>query len=243
MVVAALLEDYKSRWQELLNFEAEINRWFTLYVTAVIAVIGWFMGNASFTSVQPFLKNHDGLNSILVLILAMLNAVYILALAFNGYRIQQIGQYLYSHVGTRITAVSGEPFNVWEEWRRHYTSDPNAYGPEVIRKFYFASLSLIPVLVSVLLIGIYWYFEGRTQAILSGHNLLSYAVMVITIAIAFTAVSTAAQNVQWQRLIERRFREEAALGIKRSFDEQPPNSDSVPQSVAALPPSAQNVKP
>ena len=39
LAVTVQLEDFKARWQELLNFENEVSRWSTLYVTAVIAVI------------------------------------------------------------------------------------------------------------------------------------------------------------------------------------------------------------
>jgi hypothetical protein len=215
--VAALLEDFRSRWQELLNFESEVSRWFTLYVTAVIAVIGWFMGNTSFEGdVQRLLKGHDGLNSLLVLALALLNAVYVLALAFNGYRIQQIGQYLYGHVGVRVTELTKERFNVWEEWRRHSQDDPRVYGPERIRKVYFIAVGAIPILVSILLIGIYWWFEGWTQSLLSGHNLFSYIVVLTTAANAYVSYSTTAQNAQWQTLIDERFAKEHALRIKRT---------------------------
>jgi hypothetical protein len=214
--VNALLEDFKARWQELLNFESEVSRWFTLYVTAVIAVIGWVMGNTNFTAVQPLFKGHDGLNTVLVLVLALLNAVYVLALAFNGYRIQQIGQYLYSHVGSRLTKLTDEPFNVWEDWRRFLVSQPGAYGPERIRKVYFLAVGAVPVLVSLLIIGIYWWFEGSTQSWRSGHNLFAYSVLLTTCANGYVAYSTTAQNAQWQLLIAARLSQEKEWGITRA---------------------------
>jgi hypothetical protein len=213
--VSTLLEDFKGRWQELLNFESEVSRWFTLYLTATIAVFGWVMGNKDFTSVQALLKEHDGLNAVLVLSLALLNAVFVLALAFDGYRIQQIGQYLYSHVGLRLTKLTGEPFNIWEDWRRFLISKSGRYGPEWVRVVYYACLGAVPVAVSFLIIGVYWKFEGKTQSWTSGHNLYAYAVTIITCFIAYASISTARQNAQWEKLIFRRLEQEEALGIMR----------------------------
>lgn len=39
LAVSLYVEDFKARWQELLNFENENNRWITLYVTALLLVI------------------------------------------------------------------------------------------------------------------------------------------------------------------------------------------------------------
>src|SRR4051812_27934118 len=101
------------------------------------------MANIPPSGVQVLLKQHDGLNTIFVLTLALLNPVYILAPAFNGYRIQQIGQYLYSHVGVRVSILTGEPFNVWEDWRRMLVKTPGAYGPEWIRRIYYVAIALV----------------------------------------------------------------------------------------------------
>jgi hypothetical protein len=43
--VDALLHDFDGRWDELLKFEEEVSRWFTLYVTGVIVVVGWLMSD------------------------------------------------------------------------------------------------------------------------------------------------------------------------------------------------------
>jgi hypothetical protein len=101
---------------------------------------------------------------------------------------------------------------------------PEAYGPERIRRFYFVAVGAVPVLVSLLIIGIYWWFEGSTQSWRSGHNLFSYGVFLVTCANGYVAYSTTAQNAQWQKLIVARLREETARGIVRephAFDEPP----------------------
>jgi uncharacterized membrane protein len=231
----ALLEDFKGRWQELLNFESEVSRWFTLYLTAAIGIFGWVMGNRDFTSIQLLLKEHDGLNAILVISLALLNGVYVLILAFNGYRIQQIGQYLYSYVGLRLTKLTNEPFNVWEDWRRFLVSQPGAYGPEWIRKVYFTFVGLVPFAVSCLILGVYWWAEGATQSPFSGHNVYSYVVAAINVALLIVALWTTAQNRQWDRMIKKRIAEERALRIFRepyAFEESPEPLLATPSGVA-----------
>ncbi len=37
-----LLEDFKARWQELLNIESEINTWTITYLTALFLTVAWY---------------------------------------------------------------------------------------------------------------------------------------------------------------------------------------------------------
>jgi hypothetical protein len=46
LAVSLYVEDFKARWQELLNFENENSRWITLYVTALLLVISWILSNS-----------------------------------------------------------------------------------------------------------------------------------------------------------------------------------------------------
>jgi hypothetical protein len=78
-LVTSLLEDFKARWQELLNFENENNRWLTLYLTAIILSISWILDNSGelgkYKSIAEIFK---GDNSYLLLFLAVINTIYTL---------------------------------------------------------------------------------------------------------------------------------------------------------------------
>lgn len=44
--VASLVEDAKMRWQELVTLENELNRWRSLYLSAIVAVLAWWAQRA-----------------------------------------------------------------------------------------------------------------------------------------------------------------------------------------------------
>jgi magnesium-transporting ATPase (P-type) len=104
------LEDFKARWQELLNFESENNRWTTLYVTALLLVISWILNNGGKYGGLKGLY-HDGDNAYFILAIAIVNALYTFAMAFKGYQIQQIAQYQYDYLGGKMFELIQAPFN------------------------------------------------------------------------------------------------------------------------------------
>jgi hypothetical protein len=114
----ALLEDLKARWQELLNFEAENNRWSTIYVTAIIAVAGWFVNSPKSGDIAGLINT--GANAYLLLLLAFVNNLYTLSIAMKGYQIQQLGLYLYTEVRPKLNALTYGDSGTWERWRREH---------------------------------------------------------------------------------------------------------------------------
>jgi hypothetical protein len=152
--VSALLEDFKARWQELLNFESEVGTWSTLYYTAFLLTIGWVLGKKR-REVDDLFKVHAGITPFLVLSVALINAVYILAIAFKSYRIHQNALYLNEVIGKRITQLIGQPFNTWDQWRHEHIS----YTGSGIYYSYYFLLSVLPLLVSGLILGSYWHYE------------------------------------------------------------------------------------
>jgi hypothetical protein len=154
VAVSALLEDFRARWQELLNYESEVSTWSTLYYTAFLLTIGWILGRKR-DEVDSLFRTHTGITPFLVLSIALINAVYILAIAFKGYRIQQNALYLYDVVGKRITRITGEPFNTWDDWRRDHLSRT---GTGTYYSYYLL-VSVLPFLVSGLILGAYRHYE------------------------------------------------------------------------------------
>jgi hypothetical protein len=159
--------------------------------------------------------------------LPLLNAAYILALAFKGYQIQQIGLYLYGDISIRITALTGGAFNTWEEWRRTQRREHARYvGPELVRILYFAIISAIPVSVSGALLYVYWHFIGATQALSSGDNIYCYFIVMVTITAAAASAMTTQQNGQWSQLIEARQELERRIDLTRRVS--PISNDAPP---------------
>jgi hypothetical protein len=202
LAVNLYVEDFKARWQELLNFENENNRWITLYVTALLLVISWVLNNSARYSGLDGLYAY-GDNAYFVMSIAIVNAVYTFAMAFKGYQIQQIAQYQYKFLAGRIFELTGVPFNEWERFRREEFS--NKRGPELIRKFYYAVISSLPTIVSYTILGLYVFYQWGVQAsqnhLRSGRNWFAVgAFLLVTLSLIFSWMS-AQLNQKWDVLL------------------------------------------
>src|SRR5438128_7076123 len=75
LAVTLYVEDFKARWQELLNFENENNRWVTLYVTALLLVISWMLSNGGkYNGLAGLYGEND--NAYFIMSIAVINALY-----------------------------------------------------------------------------------------------------------------------------------------------------------------------
>lgn len=203
LAVTLYVEDFKARWQELLNFENENNRWITLYVTALLLVISWILSNGE--------KYHglnglygDGDNAYFIMSIAVINALYTFAMAFKGYQIQQIAQYQYDFLGQRIRETVSVPFNEWERYRRECFASKR--GPEPIRAIYYVLIGSLPTIVSYAILGLYVLYEWRTQA--ARHGWISarnwfcvVAVFLVTLSLRYS-YATSKLNRKWDQILE-----------------------------------------
>lgn len=203
LVVTALLEDFKARWQELLNFENENSRWQTLYVTALILVVAWILSNSGESSKYKNIADiFKGDNSFLLLSLALINAIYTLAMAYKGYQIQEIAQYLYKDIGNIVSNKTLVKFNSWERWRRDETGKP-----VFIRSFYYSVIGILPTAVSVTILILYFYyayfeyeyFKEPNQA-RNKLNLFAYFVSIFVAISLLAALWTTKMNGVWTRI-------------------------------------------
>ena len=202
--IGLYVEDFKARWQELLNFENENNRWTTLYVTALLLVIGWILNNSSkYGSLRNLYAESD--NAYFIMSIAVVNALYTLAMAFKGYQIQQIAQYQYEFLGERIWKISHTPFNEWERYRREIFSTRR--GPEPLRVAYFFLISSLPTIVSYTIIILYWGFEWQRQAEFHGwqssRNWFSVAAFLLVNVTLMLSVFTAKLNKRWIAILKQ----------------------------------------
>jgi hypothetical protein len=199
LAVSLHVEDFKARWQELLNFENENNRWTTLYVTALLIVIGWILNNSEkYNGLRGLYEHND--NAYFVLSIAVINALYTFSMAFKGYQIHQIAQYLYEHLGGEIWDLTTVSFNEWERYRRDKFS-PNM-GPEPIRRIYYSLIGSLPTVVSYVIIMLYWIYEFKSQfqhnGLISPRNWYSILVFSVVTSSLFFAYKTSSLNARWK---------------------------------------------
>lgn len=204
LAVSVYLEDFKARWQELMNFENENNRWITLYVTALLLVISWILSNISKYNGLKGLYG-EGDNAYFIMSIAIINALYTFSMAFKGYQIQQIAQYQYDFIAGKIWDAAQVPFNEWERYRREVFSKKR--GPEPIRTIYYLLIGSLPTIVSYTILGLYWFYEWEVQA--SRNHWASWrnwffvgALTAVTFSLIFSA-ATSALNKKWVKLLSR----------------------------------------
>lgn len=203
--IGLYVEDFKARWQELLNFENENNRWTTLYVTALLLVIGWILNNASkYGNLKNLYAESD--NAYFIIGIAVVNALYTFAMAFKGYQIQQIALYQYRFLGGQIWGLSRTPFNEWERYRREKFGTDGK--PERIRIAYFVLISSLPIIVSYTIIILYWVFEWQRQAQLHGwtrsfRNWFSVVAFLFVTYSLVLSLSTSKLNKRWIRTLQK----------------------------------------
>lgn len=204
LAVSLYVEDFKARWQELLNFENENNRWITLYVTALLLVISWILSNSGkYSGLKGLYAEGD--NAYFIMSIAIINALYTFAMAFKGYQIQQIAQYQYEFLAGKIWDKTQVPFNEWERYRRQAFAKER--GPEPIRTIYYVFIGSLPTIVSYTIIILYWSYEWGVQAGRNGwaswRNWFSVgAFAFVTFSLIFSLL-TSRLNQRWDEILEK----------------------------------------
>lgn len=202
LVVSLYVEDFKARWQELLNFENENNRWITLYVTALLLVISWILNNSGkYNGIKGLYTEGD--NAYFIMAIAIINALYTFSMAIKGYQIQQIAQYQYEFLAGKIWDSLHVPFNDWERYRREAFAKKR--GPEPIRSIYYVLIGSLPTIVSYTIIVLYWYFDWERQAGYhqwgSLRNWFSVgAFIIVTCSLIFSGL-TSRLNGRWKQIL------------------------------------------
>jgi hypothetical protein len=202
IVIQTLIEDFKARWQELLNFENENNRWSTLYVSAIVLVVSWILNHNEDNnkSLQQLYQHKE--NSYFVIFLAFINASYTLAMALKGYQIQQIALYLYSEIGKKISSTTGYRFNSWEKWRREFFQSQKRKGsPELVRVLYYSIISTLPTIVSFIILWLYWKWEWASHSWYGFRNISFYLVSMLVGLSLYAALSTTSINSTWKKVL------------------------------------------
>lgn len=221
LAVNLYIEDFKARWQELLNFENENNRWITLYVTALLLVISWVLNNSGkYMGLEGLYSYSD--NAYFIMSIAIVNAVYTFAMAFKGYQIQQIALYQYKFLAGGIYDLTGVQFNEWERFRREEFASKR--GPEPVRTFYYGVISSLPTIVSYTILGLYLYYQWGEQAARnhwrSGRNWFAVgAILLVTFSLVFSWL-TARLNQKWDGVLSETEKQRSRRSLPDSPDER-----------------------
>jgi hypothetical protein len=195
LLVLALSEDFKARWQELLNFENENSRWQTLYVTALLLVISWVLTN---TGPEGRYRNIADIftaeNWFFLLSLALINAVYTLAMAYKGFQIQEIAQYLFAHIGRAMSAKIRFEFDGWERWRRDEKGQPT-----IIRNVYYLIVGILPTSVSATILALFCNYQYQSAP--SGLVIYFYICSGFVLTTLLLALWTTRMNGRWRPIL------------------------------------------
>ena len=218
LIIAVLLEDFKARWQELLNLASENNRWQTLYVTALMLVIGWIINiSKDYESIEAIFDK--GNNSIFILVLAGINAIYTLAIAYRGYNIQEIGLYLYTNTAKKINERIGNKntateilsevediFNSWERWRRSTDGTP-----KWIRFLFYPVVSILPLLVSFTILYLYWFYKFDEVKLTCfdvkcydiPNHFFIFTLFFVILCLISSALSSVLMTYEWTKVMDK----------------------------------------
>ena len=175
-----LLEEFKARWQELLQINEQVSTWMTLYATAVLVSIGWIVAHRNENDLSALLKNNVSRSAILFV--PVLSGVFFLAISLRGYEIHQTAQYIDEVLAPRISALTHLPFNDWDSWRRmHYVSG-------TAHKTAYILMNFIPAIVSIGGLIVYAIFVKPWREKISLHSVSFYLVALLTSLSVFTAI-------------------------------------------------------
>ena len=240
--VTSLLEEYKARWQHLLNLDNEVNKWSASYVIALVLGISWILNSDKIKGLDDLFSTRNYDNSYFVLSLAVVNAAYMLSLAFKGYQIQQICYYLHTVVGEDVIRITGVSFNTWEVWRRSAVfCSPRRIGKsEWRRSVYYPIVTLMPFAVSFSILYMYVRFAGKYLTWLDFHNLYFYVVVAINLLAGFIALSTSKFNKTWEILTKMTLNKSRLIANREN--EMPPQLQSSSVPISSLLSEGNNVK-
>jgi hypothetical protein len=201
--VLVLSEEYKIRWQQVLDLDGEINRWTASYVIALVVGISWIMGSDRIGEIQQIYSGRNYDNCYFVLSLALINAAYSLSLTFKGYQIQQLRLYLYREVCTPLTRLAHTKSKLWETWHRTEFSKGREGKPEWRRSLYYLIITLLPFAVSASILGTYVYHAGIGLKLWDLRNIFFYIVIFINMAALLLSISTLGFNKLWEEEVKK----------------------------------------
>lgn len=137
--LAAFRKDFQDK-------EGEINKYISIYLSALAVVTGWIIGPQS-KSALTLIVGNNAYNISLLFAVVFINVVFSGFLAYKGLIIHDVTQFV------AYAAPVNDGYLAWEGWRRSKYSATTR-----VRKMYAGMISAIPVLVSIALMVLLAYF-------------------------------------------------------------------------------------
>lgn len=194
--ITVLTEEFKTRWQQIVEWDDQVDKWTASYAIALTVGVSWILGSDRITRLDQFFTERNNDNSYFLLSLALVNAAYILYMTFKGYQIQQLRLYLYSNVCKSLNEIIKRESNSWETWHRRKGKS------EWRRVLYYPVMTISPFAVSVFILWFYLHYVGVHIAWSDPHNIYFYFVIIIQVAGIILSISTTVFNRKWKRLID-----------------------------------------
>jgi hypothetical protein len=123
--------------------EIEVQKNIAVYLSALVVATGWIFGPQSKPIEQLFLGNESA-NLFGLILLIAINAIFASFLAYKSIQIHEIMQFVIT-LSPQDSALA-----YWEAWRR---SRAKSLSKGFTRILYIATISLVPITVSGILIG------------------------------------------------------------------------------------------
>jgi hypothetical protein len=189
---------------EYLSIERDIQRFITIYLSAIGVGISWLIGPGKL-DIAYAVSGNAGRNIFFLLALALINLVFFCLVLYKGIEIHELAQF------TTYFADERSPVDLWEQWRRS-----SASLTKPMRSIVLALTSGFPGLLAVCFIGflfyvIYWdsaLIQPRTDVVVHGSaaRVAVWSVLIAHIAlIGLLMRSTVAiSNKHWKLLREGR---------------------------------------
>lgn len=181
---------------EYLGIERSIERYVSVYLSALAVAAAWLIGPNS-VEPQKIVSGNSGYNVYVLLCLSLVNLVFISFVLFKGLQIHELMQFA-TNYAERKSVVT-----LWEEWRRHKVSLTKR-----IRVPHYMITSGFPVIVGLGLLGLlgaavfrapHWLVADKTRNIVAGARVLwSFVVTAHLIVLpVYIWLNSRAANTRW----------------------------------------------
>ena len=189
--------DLKPFRDEYLGIERSIERYVSVYLSALAVAAAWLIGP---DSVQPqrIVSGNGGYNVYVLLCLSLVNLVFISFVLFKGLQIHELMQFA-TNYAERDSVVT-----LWEEWRRHKVSLTKR-----IRVPHYTITSGFPIIVGLALLGLLgaavfrapgWLVADQTRNVVAGARVLWSLVVTAHLIVLpiYIWLNSRGANTRWE---------------------------------------------
>lgn len=202
--VSVLTEELRERWQQLTQWDDQVDKWMASYAIAMAVGISWLLSSEHITELPQFFSGRSYDNSYFILSLALVNSTYILYVTFKAYQIHQLRLYIYEKISKELNDLTEGNANSWELWHRTEFQRLTRRGkPEWRRVLYYPIMTISPFGVSAYVLWTYFHYVGGGLGRFDAHNVYFYFVVVMQFVALLLSFSTTVFNGKWKRLIDQ----------------------------------------